>query len=367
MKSLYIHIPFCEKKCLYCSFVVSVGQEHNVGRYLAALDQEASFYRGEKIDTIYVGGGTPSILSQPRLKELNAIIEEHFSLSHNAEKTIECNPEDIDEEKARALKDLGFNRISLGIQTLDDKYLEYLGRCHDSQRALSAVDCLKRTGFQNITLDLMYSFPGQTLEEIKDDVRRVVALESDHLSLYSLMIEKNSKFFAQSVQLDNEDLRARQYRLIVDELRSSGFDQYEISNFSKMDKESRHNMNYWQGGHYIGLGIGAHSHQSGRRSWNVSRLAEYFKRIEAGQSPEEGHEQLSLYGQFVESLLLGLRMNKGVSIDMLEKSHGCVLDRERRSVIERFIEQGFLKLQDGFVSATISGKLILDELCSRLI
>ncbi len=367
MTSLYLHIPFCEKKCFYCSFVVAIAQDQWIDSYLDCLNQEARPYQGELVDTVYLGGGTPTYLSLEQLERLFSMIRRNFQLTPECEFTIEANPEGMDPVRAKLLIALGVNRISLGIQSLNDCYLKYLGRCHDAQLARNAFDNLRKAGFKNINVDLMYSFPGETEKEIEDDVIAIKALNSDHLSLYTLTIEENSKFYASKVVLDHGENRARQYEFVIGLLEKSDFKQYEISNFAKIGKESRHNLNYWRGGNYIGLGIGAHSHINGQRFWNVGKLNLYLSKIEKGEDPTEGREQLTLEQQLIETMLVGLRMSQGVSVGELEKKTGKNIGKDRKVKINGFIQAGLLKWDHDRLIATSQGRLMLDEICSHLI
>lgn len=367
MPALYIHMPFCQSKCPFCSFAVVIGKEKDVDRYLDCLEKEAGAYKGERLETIYIGGGTPSYLSVKQLERLFAIIKDHFVFKKGSELTLEANPEDVDTEKSRALFEMGVNRISLGVQSLNDKYLKFLGRIHDSQRALRALDDLKKGGFSNISLDLMFAFPGQTMPELEKDVSRIADLKSDHLSLYTLTIEEGTKFSKQKVQLEEEVLQARQYMRVSEILESKGFRQYEISNFALPGKESKHNSMYWQGGDYIGLGIGAHSHKQGRRFWNTRNITAYMASLNNGRSPLEGEEQLSSCEQLIETVLFGLRMTEGVCIGQLEKKYDCTIGSERISRIHQLVDDGFLLYEKKRLKATPQGRLILDEICARLI
>ena len=365
--SLYIHIPFCRNKCYYCSFVVSVGQESRVDSYLESLSREAQPFSGTRISTIYIGGGTPTFLNLQQLKRLREIIRTNFQFSDKAEFTIEANPEGMDAEKASLLIDLGMNRVSLGVQSLNDKYLKQLGRCHDGESARKTCSVLRAAGFENLNLDLMYSFPGQKQEEIIKDVEEIVSLESDHLSLYTLTIEKNSRYYAQKIQLQNDDLQAQQYELVTQHLEAAGFRQYEISNFAKLGRESHHNLNYWTGGNYIGLGIGAHSHREGERFWNIPKLIDYIERTGRSELLVEDREVLDRPKQLIETVLLGLRMNQGVDLAGLEKRFDCRLTDEKNILINEFVKNGFFIREGSRLKASGKGRLVLDELASRLI
>ncbi len=223
--SLYIHIPFCQSKCPYCSFPVCVGNEHRSDEYLAALAIEAKPYQGSTVETIYVGGGTPSVLEEPQLIQLVELIRKNFRYKTDAEFTIEVNPASFNFSKAKLMSSLGFNRISLGAQSFHQKYLDYLGRTHTPQDIEESFTDLRKAGFSNINLDLMFSLPGETDQEIAEEIERLSELNSEHLSLYSLNIENKSLFYVKKVQLEDDDLRARQYLKVIGGLQKKGFQQ----------------------------------------------------------------------------------------------------------------------------------------------
>lgn len=367
MKTLYIHIPFCRKKCFYCSFVVSVGQERRIGSYLDSLEREARQYSREEIQSVYIGGGTPTLMSLDELKKLFSIVRKNFDVVSNAQWTIESNPEGLSSSKLKLLKEEGVDRISLGAQTLNDKYLKYLGRNHDSSMAIEAFERIKDIGFDNVNIDLMFAFPDQTMSELKKDVEAVIRLGSDHLSLYTLTVEEHSRFYTRNIQLEDSQYQAAQYLLVCGVLEAEGFHQYEISNFAKPSKISQHNLKYWQGGEYIGLGVGAHSYIDGERFWNTSRLNDYMAAMQKGSSAKEGSEILTVFDQMKEVVLFGLRMNRGISVERTKERFGCFLNDEQKEKIDRFIENGFLIEGDGYLKASPKGRLVLDELCAQLI
>jgi len=365
--TLYIHIPFCQKKCFYCSFVVSANQENRIDDYLLCLDKEAANYKDKSIASVYVGGGTPTLLNCAQLRRLKEIIEKNFCFRNNCEFTVECNPESIDEDKAKLLFDLGVNRVSLGVQTLDNSYLDMLGRCHDSKSALKAYGFLRKAGFKNINLDFMFCLPGQSKNSLRQSLSSIMNLESDHLSLYALTIEKNSKFYVNNFQAQNEQVQAENYIMVVEDLEGCGFKQYEISNFALPGKESQHNLHYWHGGNYIGLGVGAHSHFSGYRSWNINKLPEYIRRVGNSLSPKEGDEYLSASQRLMERVLFGLRMNCGINVDKIEAEMEESLGARRRLQIEEFVKDGFLYWEEGNLKTRLKGRVVLDEISARLI
>jgi len=364
--SLYIHIPFCSRKCLFCSFVIAVGQEHRRGEYVKALINEMKNNKGRRIKTIYLGGGTPGMLDEGQLDVLMDAIRKNFLFQNDIEITIEVNPENINRAKAKFLKTQGFNRVSLGVQSTNDRYLKFLGRGHDAAMARDAYRILREEGVMNINLDLMYAFPGETKEELEEDVRAISLLESEHLSLYTLTIEPNSRFYAAQMKLDDDEKLAEQYLLIARILNEHGFKQYEVSNFSRAPRfESIHNKNYWQGGPYIGLGVGAHGFTGRRRYWNTSNLQEYIQRAGGGgQGIEgldaiEGYEDLTDDQLSMEKVLFGLRMNEGVPWDLVPSV--------KADLIQTWIKDGFLSLENGNLKTTDRGRLVLDELSARLI
>lgn len=365
--ALYVHVPFCARKCLFCSFAIAVGQGHRTGDYIEALEKEAMRYRGMPITTVYFGGGTPSFLSEKELECLTAMVRRSFLCEPDTEWTMEANPESFDPSKAKFLKSLGINRLSLGVQSFNNRYLKFLGRNHDKDGALQAYDHARKAGFENVSLDLMFAFPGQTSDEITEDVQAMIALESEHISLYSLTIEENSRFFAKQLKLDDEERLAAHYVLISELLEKAGVRQYEISNFCREGRASQHNMNYWNGGSYIGLGVGAHGYLDHRRFWNVSKLPDYFSRVEAAGEAIEGFEELAPQTRLMERVLFGLRMNDGICIQDIEKSVGEKLTPERSQMVDDFVKDGFFVRDGARIRTSMKGRLVLDELSSRLI
>ncbi len=365
--SLYIHIPFCHRKCFYCSFAVSIGQEARRGQYIKCLLKEAKEYEGMAIETVYIGGGTPSYLTAEQIENFFDLIRTNFQIKKNAEITFELNPEDVDPTKLKIIKELGINRLSLGVQTFYDGHLKYLGRNHDAKKANEAYDLIRKMGFHNVNVDLMFSFPQQTPEELREDVQKVLALKADHISLYSLTVEEKSRFYAKNVRLADGTRQADDFLFIIKELEKNGFRQYEISNFAKEGFESRHNLNYWVGGNYIGLGVGAHSHVDGHRFWNTSNMFEYMKRIEAHTPVKEGEEFLNPSMRLMELVLFGLRMREGVNLKEAEEKSGVRLDKEKLDLIDDFVSHGLLKRKKDVIEATLKGKLVLDEISARLV
>lgn len=368
MKNLYIHIPFCEKKCFYCSFFVAISQARHVDDYLSCLEKEARFYAGEKIRSVYVGGGTPSFLDAQQIKKLfYDVIYKNFCVMPEAEITFEMNPEHVRKEVLNTLSECGVNRLSIGIQTFDDERLKQLGRNHSSGQVAEGFKEIDRGLFPNVNVDLMYGFSGQDAAAVQDDLDRFVRLDPSHISLYALTIEPNSKFFIQKKPTASQDSAAMQYLLIKEFLGCHRFHQYEISNYCRSGFESSHNRNYWQSGDYLGLGMAAHSHMQGHRWWNYPKILDYMRAVESGEHPIEGEEFLSLQQRIREALVLGLRMNEGVDIDSLQKCFSTALPEEIMVKINEFVGQEFLIRGGSHVRATEKGQLVLDELSSYLV
>ena len=367
MNSLYVHIPFCQKKCFYCSFVVSIGQEKRIDEYIDCLGQEAGKLKGTKIDSIHLGGGTPSLLKNQQLQKLGNVIKNNFVLETQNEFTIEINPENLDPSKAQTLKSMGINRVSLGVQSFQDECLEYLGRNHDSASALKGFAVLRDAGFKNINIDLIYALANQNIFVLEQDLDQLKSLGCEHASLYTLTVEEQSRFFAKKVPEMQGEMQAEFFKKAVLILEKAGLMQYEVSNFAKSGFESIHNMNYWRGGDYIGLGVGAHSHKAGYRWWNVGRLTEYMKRINEHGSAKEGEERLSPQERLCEAIVFGLRMNEGIELTDLEKKYRVELGHEKKKKVGFFVKKGFLVFVAGRLQTTLKGRLVLDEISSYLV
>jgi oxygen-independent coproporphyrinogen-3 oxidase len=306
-------------------------------------------------------------MGNDQLRKLFSIIHKYFRILPGSELTIESNPEGLEHSKLALLKEEGVTRISLGVQSLNDRYLKYLGRNHDSSMAMKTFHRIREAGFDNVNVDLMFAFPNQTIDELERDVDAVLRLNSDHLSLYTLTVEEHSRFFAQGIQLQDGRDQAKQYALVCDRLDRAGFTQYEVSNFAKAGKVSQHNLHYWQGGEYIGLGIGAHSYVEAKRFWNVTRLNDYISRMQRNSSVEAGCEQLTPFDQLKEAVLFGLRMNEGIDLQRIEKRFGCSLRDDQQKKLAELVRGGFLAREKNYLKTSAKGRLVLDELCVQLI
>ena len=366
---LYVHIPFCQKKCFYCAFAVSVLKHHWVDDYLSALSDEAGQCSSGTFDTVYIGGGSPSFLDEKNIARLFGTLSRCFDLNHASEVSFEMNPEDVSRAKLDALRSFGVNRVSLGAQSFSNEDLSFLGRCHDRERIFSTYDLLKVQGFRSISIDLMYGLPGQGRVQLLKDLDAAIHLSPEHISLYSLTLEAPSKFSVHPPDLPDPQTNADLFCFAKSRLESAGYRHYEVSNFCRPGFESRHNLNYWQGGDYIGLGVAAHSHQQGRRWWNIDQTKRYIERVKNGASPCAGEEVLDAEGRLRDALVFGLRMTDGVCLSQLEERFGAVIDEGRQQQLETMAEEGFLDFDKSTrrVKTTLKGMLVLDELSVRLI
>ncbi len=307
---LYVHIPFCSIKCYYCDFAAFSGQNAIARRYLRALETEAGLYKGRRPETLYVGGGTPSELSAPELRELFALIGRCFPDVRFQESTFEANPESLDEEKLSVLREAGVTRLSLGLQTADDALLKSIGRRHTAEDFRRVYRAARAVAGLAVSVDLMYGLPGQTLEGCLKSLDDVLALSPEHVSLYGLQVEDRTLYGKRDVEPD-EALCREMFEASLDRLRAAGLRHYEISNFARPGRESLHNRIYWQDGDYIGLGCSAASYLAGERWSNADRLTVYCDAVEAGRSPAAQRERLQGREKLGERAFLGLRLVEG--------------------------------------------------------
>lgn len=371
--SLYLHIPFCKKKCAYCDFVSLAKSPEYQEKYISALIKEfetssitASNYN---IDTVYIGGGTPSFLSYESIDRLLFALHSNFDLSKVREFTFECNPESLDESKLRLLKKYEINRISLGLQSADEYELIFLRRSHNFDTFLNSYKLIRKEGFKNVSVDLMFAIPTQTLLSLSQSLEKVVALSPEHISCYSLIIEEDtlmSRWINEGkANPVDDDLYVDMYRFLIEFLEKNGYDQYEISNFSKSGFESLHNSAYWIRQDYLGLGVSSHSLINNSRFSNVNNVDEYMLRLLASKSPidENSLEKLDEKDIINESIFLGLRMNKGIKFSEFEHIDGFY-DKckglENLELIEFFEDNIRLTQKGREVSNSVFSELMID-------
>jgi oxygen-independent coproporphyrinogen III oxidase len=375
MLSLYVHIPFCVKKCLYCGFYSTQYTPALSDAYLSALEVEAASYQeafaGREFDTVYLGGGTPTTLTSAQFERLCTILRDHFSLSASAEITTEANPNTLDVHALDCMRANGVNRLSIGVQSFSDDVLRTLGRSHTAGQAQDAVKLARKAGFTNIGLDLIYGVPGQTFEQVTQTLRKAMELGPQHLSAYGLSLDRGS-FFSQEAEagrlcLPDDDVVAPMYERIVSTLTAAGYGHYEISNFSRPGHECRHNLNYWERGEYLGLGPAAWSFISGKRYGNVSPVDEYCDRLRKGISPIADTENIDALQSAAETVLLGLRTERGVDLGRFEREHGSLALASVTKNIDVLRDNGLITLSAGRVQLTDRGKLLADKVIERLV
>ncbi|MHC1727053.1 MAG: radical SAM family heme chaperone HemW [Syntrophobacteraceae bacterium] len=359
---LYIHVPFCRSKCLYCDFY-SVASHARIPAWLEALKKEVLLYkdRFHKFDSLYIGGGTPTILDEPQLGSLLEWLHIHFSFSAGAEMTMEANPDGLSRDKLKAVKDLGINRISLGVQSLDDRDLKYLGRAHTSQQALEALEAIRSCGFSNIGADLIYGLETQSIQGWRRTLERILEFGPQHLSCYQLTLETGTPLWkmeaAGKIRSIGEKLESAFFVFTSRFLEKQGFLHYEISNFAANPEfMSRHNRKYWRHVPYLGLGPSAHSFDAGSRWWNVRSVEKYCELLSAGKSPAADAEVLTREQLDLEALGLGFRTSDGVSIRGHEgfTKMGKALDDLQKS--------GLAIVNNGRLRPTRKGFLVADSI-----
>lgn len=369
--SAYIHIPFCTQICYYCDFSKVFIKNQPVDEYLSGLMEEVKFYDLPALRTLYIGGGTPSALSADQLDYLLTNLENLLDLSQLEEFTIEANPGDLTADKIEVLKKSKCNRVSLGVQTFDDRMLKKIGRSHNQAQIYETIASLKAAGFHNISIDLIYALPGQTMEQVKDNVAKALELDIPHMSLYSLILENHTVFMNRqrrgNLHLPNEDVESDMFDYILRELEKNGFEHYEISNFTKPGFESRHNLMYWDNAEYYGLGAGASGYLDGMRYRNRGPIQHYLKSI-----PEKGHsrlheEFLSKTEQMEEEMFLGLRKKTGVSIERFEEKFGISFEERYGQVVRDLINEGLLQEENHWLRMTKKGLFLGDTVAERFI
>lgn len=368
--SAYVHIPFCTQICYYCDFSKVFIKNQPVDSYLEHLIEEYDSYDIKKLRTLYIGGGTPTALSAPQLAFLLEKLTDKLDLSYLEELTIEANPGDLDEEKIAVLKDSPVNRVSLGVQTFNDRMLKQIGRSHLEKDIYENIANLKKAGFDNISIDLIYALPKQTMEDVKINVAKAIALDIPHMSLYSLILENHTVFMNRmrrgKLPLPKEDLEAEMFDYIIAELEKAGFEHYEISNFSKPGFESRHNLMYWDNAEYYGIGAGASGYVDGVRYKNHGPIRHYLQAVEAGNARVQ-EEVLTLKEKMEEEMFLGLRKKSGVSKKRFEEKFGLSFEDQYGSVVSELTEQGLLVADKDIVRMTKKGLFLGDTVAEKFI
>lgn len=374
MLSLYIHIPFCVRKCHYCGFYSTLYSRQDADEYISALRTEAEAYKAkfsnQTFESVYIGGGTPTVLSPDQLADLIAIIKVHFNISRDAEWSLEANPNSISAGNLRLLNEQGVNRVSVGVQSFSDDLLKFLGRLHTGDEAVDAFQYARSAGFKNIGMDLIYGIPGQTEARWHETLKKAVELKPEHISAYCLSIDEGSQFEERAdscmFALPDDESVAVQYQLTLNELGKAGYEQYEISNFALPGFACRHNLNYWQRGQYLGLGPGSWSFIDGRRYHTISDLREYCIRLNSGSSAVEEEEVVDPWQAATESVMLGLRTSRGLDLAHYEREYGTDPLKRLANSAAPLKHSGLLEEIEGRLRLTRGGFLVANEVLARL-
>jgi oxygen-independent coproporphyrinogen III oxidase len=366
---LYIHVPFCRSKCAYCDFY-SITDNSHAERYLHALSREMAFYRdfGSCFDTVYIGGGTPSCLPSRQLAAILSDVRENFVLAPDSEITIEINPGDAVETSMRELYDAGFNRVSIGVQSFDDRLLGFLGRRHDGRDGRLAVEAARKAGFTNLGIDLIYGAPGQSLVLWQETMETALGFNPEHLSCYELTLEEGTPLFHRikggETGLPGEDEGYRFFSMTSDFLEGRGYAHYEVSNFARhRSLVSRHNCKYWDHTPYLGLGPAAHSFKGNRRWWNHRSLDRYTRDVEDGRPPLGGEENLAPDELCLEALYFGFRTIQGIHGDDFTERYGMDLLREKGPALRCLRDEGLVTLEGNCLAPTRKGLALADRIC----
>lgn len=372
--SLYFHIPFCTRKCDYCHFYVLPDQENAKDQLAEGFQLEWTllqpYLTNKKISTIYFGGGTPSLFSPSRIATVLKLIYESCAVHLSAEITLEANPENVTFELMQAYAEAGINRVSIGIQTLDPQLLQLLGRLHSPEIALNAIYATHQAGIHNISIDLMYDLPKQTLKHWETTLHHLQSLPLRHLSLYNLTIEPHTLFFKRQKQLSpllpNEEVSLAMYEMAIAQLEQIGLQRYEISAFAQPGYESQHNTGYWTGRQFLGLGPSAFSYWKGARFRNTAHLGKYCQALKEGIFPRDFEEQLNPDAQRRELFVIRIRLRQGVEWKRFIDQYGS-LDHETMGVLNRLIDEQYVCWNEGYIQLTHKGVLFYDTVASELI
>lgn len=364
---LYVHIPFCERKCLYCDFLSAPATEAVKERYVDMLCKEIAGYKKETagylLETVYFGGGTPSVLNSVQIERLLNVIKETFVIEMPmAEITLEVNPGTVTKERLEAYRRLGINRLSIGVQSAKEKELKLLGRIHTFEEAKQCYYWAREAGFDNISLDVISALPGQTLQDYKETLEEIILLNPEHISSYSLIIEEKTPFYElyaegkeKEAELPGEETDRAMYTYTKERLKEAGYERYEISNYARPGYESRHNSSYWTGRPYLGVGLGASSLFTNARYHNETDLSAYLSAVEAGEDIRREMERLVESEKMEEFMILGLRMTCGVSKKEFLKRFGCALETVYGQALKRLEKEGLLKTEEDRVALTERG------------
>jgi oxygen-independent coproporphyrinogen-3 oxidase len=372
MAGIYIHIPFCKQACNYCDFHFSTSLKMKasfVDALLKEIDLRKSVFETETIESIYFGGGTPSLLSATELDRIFKKLYASFTICSDAEITLEANPDDLNFEKIQEIKSTPVNRLSIGIQSFRDVDLKFMNRAHTSSEALGSINMCKDAGFTNLTIDLIYGTPGMTNEAWMENLKIAFELDIPHISSYALTVEEKTALHYQILKNKTPDIdenqSALQFEMLMAEMKRNGYEQYEISNFCKPNSYSRHNSSYWKKDNYLGLGPSAHSFLGNKRLWNVSNNTKYIKSLQVGELPLQ-EECLTTQDRYNEYIMTSLRTKWGCSIGHIETDFSPEFARYFKTEIKDYVLQGAISVENEVYYLTDSGKLLADRIASDL-
>lgn len=372
MRGIYVHIPFCRQACRYCDFFFSVSLSYLdvfVERLVEEIEQKSRDCKGKQLDTLYLGGGTPSLLSEAQLDRIITAIQKAHSFRKGAEWTIECNPDDLEPGRLQTLRSMGFNRLSIGVQSFQERDLELMRRSHNARQAVDSVQKAAASGFDNISMDLIYGIPGQSAEEWEENIDKAISLPLTHISAYHLSFEPGTVFdhWRKKGRLlpVHEEASVEQYKKLREKLLPAGFEHYELSNFGRKGRRSEHNMIYWSGQAYLGFGPSAHSYDGTDRSWNLSSLKGYLEGVAGGEGISE-KEHLSTDEKYHDYLITSLRTQWGSDLLHIEKLFGEGYRKHFELRAQAFLEGGTLKKTGSRIAIHPDSWLITDHILRKL-
>jgi len=372
MAGIYIHIPFCKQACHYCDFHFSTNQSYKsemISGLCREIDLQRDYLSGEPIETIYFGGGTPSVLSNLELAQILEKISKTFPIVHSPEITLEANPDDLSKQTLENFKSLGINRLSIGIQSFQDEFLKFMNRAHNKEQSFKAVANAQEVGFDNISVDLIYGIPHPNHEPFLNDLNQLIDLQTSHISAYCLTIEPKTAFgkwvHQGKMQNPDENFAAEQFEILMSTFEKAGIEQYEISNFARNQQYSKHNTNYWKGVKYLGIGPGAHSYNGKARQYNIANNAIYLRELGKNNLSYE-IENLTDTNIFNEYILTSIRTIWGLSINTLKKIN-LEYYKEIETEMAILIESEHLILKNDRISLSRQGKFLADEITAKLL
>ena len=372
--ALYVHVPFCDHKCIYCDFY-SIITSDNIKPFLSSIIKEIEYYsgfysNGRIFTSIYFGGGTPSLMERGYLGEIINSLRNNYNVSDDAEITMETNPGTVDKEKLKSFKETDINRISIGIQSFYDDDLKFLTRIHDKKTAIETVNNAKEVGFDNISVDLIFNLPGQTKEKWKENLETAVKLPVKHLSAYSLILERgtilNKMVLDRKVNMQDDDHDADLYEMTIDFMEKNGFIQYEVSNFTLPGYECRHNNAYWRYRDYLSFGTSAHSFVDGKRWWNYSSLKRYISEIDKNSCAVAASENINKEQQFNEYIMLALR-SSGLDLKEFKNMFGTNWINEKYTYIKKLMKHNLVTLDEKYLRLTKNGYAVCDEILKEIL